>query len=144
MARIRKNPLFHLEGAKELDKALKRLSDRAAGFLLQEAAEAGAEVIADEVRARAPVGDEPSPAGEEYGKLIDNITVKPDGRQKIGRARYGIGVGRSFWALWYELGNSRQVARPFMRPAFDAKKEEAVEAAGNVLRRLLRERGKLP
>jgi len=129
MPRVRKNPLFHLEGADELNEALRRLSDRASGELLRQAADAGAEVIRAEAERIAP---------RDTGVLASNIEDRAIRRQMIGRAQIDIGPTREAWyARFVEIGTSRMQAKPFLRPAFDAKKDEAVRAVRAVLRRLV-------
>lgn len=130
MARPRKNPLIHLEGADELNQALRRVGDRASGILLKQAAEAGAEVIADEAKRLAP---------RDTGALADGITAKVH-RAQHGRAQVNIGIGKREWyGQLIELGTEKMPARPFLRPALDSKAEEAIEAVGDALRNALRD-----
>lgn len=130
MARKRKNPLLHLEGADELEAALKRLGDRTTGLLLKQAAEAGAEVIAEEARRLAP---------RDTGALAEGIEAEVH-RLQQGRAQFNIGYGKEEWyGRLLEQGTEKMPAKPFLRPALDTKAEEAAEAVENVLRDALRE-----
>jgi len=128
MARKRKNATVHLEGAEELNQALRSISDRAGGHLLKEAAEAGAEVIRAEAQAQAP---------KDTGLLSQSLTDEPK-RLQVGRAQIDIGPGKEAWyGQLLEKGTSKMPAKPFLRPAFDAKKDAAIEAVRNILRRLV-------
>ena len=127
MAR-RKNHRVALEGAAELDRALSKLADRAQGELLEEAAQAGAEVIREEAARLAP---------RDTGLLAQEVADQPK-RLQIGRAQIDVGPSKKAWyGRLLEHGTSKMAAQPFLRPAFEAKKDEAVEAMKRVLRRLL-------
>jgi HK97 gp10 family phage protein len=139
MAKPRKNQTMSLEGADELEAALKKVGDRAGGLVLRKAAEAGAEVLRQEIEDKAPRGAEPSPASAKYGRLSDNIRAVVR-RVQHGRTTMEIGPARkAFWALFLEKGTSRMAAQPFIRPAFDAKGEEAAQAVEDALRGALRD-----
>lgn len=130
MARARKNPIAHLEGAEELNRALRSVGDRATGLVLKQAAEAGAQVIADEAKRLAP---------RDTGALAEGIGIQP-GRMQQGRAQFNIGPGKREWyGELVELGTEKMTAKPFLRPAFDAKAEEAKDKVAEVLRDALRE-----
>jgi HK97 gp10 family phage protein len=121
---------FTLEGAEELNDALKRLGDRTTGLLLKKAAEAGANVIAEEAKRLAP---------RDSGDLAEGIHAEP-GRIQQGRAQYNIGFGKHEWyGQFVELGTEHSAAQPFLRPAFDTKAEEAKDKVGEVLRDALKD-----
>lgn len=94
-------------------------------------------VFEEELAARTPETDY-STSSEEYGHLLDNlvseITIDTQGRG--GRVQIGFGR-KGFVALWVEYGH-RMVnrshkqtgtvkAHPFMRPAFEAAANRAVD-----------------
>ena len=113
-----------IEGAAELDKVLKALPKRMGERALVAAVRAGANIIRDEARARVPVGT---------GRLRDEIVVK---RIRTGQASLTMRLGplrSSFYGMFFEFGTSIQAARPFLRPAFDAKVGEALGALGTRL-----------
>jgi HK97 gp10 family phage protein len=123
-----KNPVLHLEGAEELNRALREIGGRVGGLLLRKAAEAGAEVIAEEARKNAP---------RDSGDLAEGIDVVA-GQIQQGRAQMNIGVGKHEWyGLFSEFGTVKMPAKPFLRPAFDTKSEEATKRVGDVLREAL-------
>jgi HK97 gp10 family phage protein len=129
MARRRKNHLVTLEGAEELDRALRQVSGRATGLTLARAADAGARVIAEEAKRLAP---------RDSGDLAEGITVQP-GRLQQGRAQINVGPGKDEWyGALQELGTKHMAANPFLRPAIEGKQAEAVEAVLDVLRDALK------
>jgi len=132
MARIRKNHKTYIEGAKELNAALRKIGNRASGLALRKAAEKGAEVIAEEVRQTAP---------KDTGRLRESIGIAPH-RIRVGQAVFHIGVTdrmRVHILRFLELGTKHIPPLGFFRRAIDNKKEEATEAMREELRRILRD-----
>ena len=128
--RPRKNVVIHLEGADELNNALRSMHDQAAGRLLKEASEAGAEVIRAEAANIAP---------RDTGLLSESLADRAISRQRVGRSQIDIGPTRMAWyGQLLEKGTSKMAARPFLRPAFDSKRAEAVAAVRAILRRLIK------
>lgn len=149
-----------IDGLRELNDALKKLPEAVAKNVLRGATNAGASVIRAEAKQRAPVytgsliaRDHPPP-----GTLKKSI-IQRQARQlsslvkqvfHVG-VRSGRGVkdkaGRSLDAYYWrfvEFGTSKMAARPFLRPAFEAKKMAAVEAIRKYLaERIPREAAKL-
>jgi HK97 gp10 family phage protein len=132
MARkMRKNPIAYLEGADELNEALRAVGDRASGLLLQRAAEEGGKVIQEEAERRAP-----RETGNLQENVVDRMILR---RQRVGRAQVDIGPTRDAWyGRFLELGTSKMEAQPWLRPAFEAKVKEATDAVANALRNALR------
>ena len=140
---MKKNPVAHVEGFEELNKALRDVGNRAGGLVLEKAAEAGAKIIADEAKRLAP---------RKTGALAEGITIEP-ARIQNGRAQINIGFSKKTWyGRLVELGHHVRRAKkgqkntskfvpphPFLRPAFDAKAAEAVDAVENSLRDQLRD-----
>lgn len=127
----RRNQTTYVEGAKELNAALRRVGDRASGLALRNAAEKGATVIADEARELAP---------EESGLLRKSIGVEPY-RVRVGQATFHIGVTdrRAWYFRLLELGTKYIAPLGFFRRAMDTKRAAATEAMGEQLRRSLRD-----
>lgn len=129
------------EGFAELAERLKQLGPRVAKNTLRRAVSSGAAVVRNEARARAPV---------DTGEMRKDIQQK---REKDARgefmARYSVFVrsgkksrlsGRardiqkdSFYWKFIELGTSKYPATPFLAPALDTKKEEALKTIGEKL-----------
>lgn len=143
--------LQHVAGLKELQAALKELPQRIARNVLRGAVGAGAAVIRNEAKARAPIstGDRgaghPSPGTLRraiYQKQIRELSsaVKQTfyvgvrkGKQYRGQGKKGNLSQDAYYAKFVEFGTAKMAARPFMRPAFEAKKGEAVQAIKDYL-----------
>lgn len=127
-----KTGTISITGLAELEKRLLDFPDRLAKNILAGAIRAGAAVIRDEARSKAP---------KDTGEMARDILIKKarggngltfhvyvrSGKKSrlAGRKR---NVSRdSFYWRFVEFGTSKMGAKPFMRPAFDAKKTEAVE-----------------
>ena len=119
-----------LEGAKDLDRLLRRLPAKVGKRVATRAVRQGANVIRDEAKRTAPRGTEP--ASPKYGRLADNIRVTKV-RDGFAGVVMAVTVGQAFWGMFLEFGTSRQPARPWLRPAFHAKAGEAVAKMGTSL-----------
>lgn len=132
---------MQVSGMRELQDALKRLPDKIARNALRSAVNAGAAVIRNEARARVPT---------RTGRLRKAIYQRQI-RERSGagtqtfyvgwRARGTKRSGKSqthgaFYGRFVEFGTSRMAAKPFLRPAFEARKHDAVAR----IREKLRER----
>lgn len=123
---VRRKPM-RIEGAKELDRVLKRLPKKIRGKVLRQALMAGARVIRKAMRQRAPV---------RTGKLQMSIAARRDRGAERGGASVAVKVGplgRGFYGMFIEFGTSRQPARPWARPAFEESKNEALDKTGGQL-----------
>ena len=133
----------NLTGFKELAAALLELPKRVAKNGLRAAVGAGAGVIRKEARVRAP---------KDTGEMAKDILIKRERDTSGGdtfTARYSVFVlsGKksrlkgqkrnvqrdSYYWRFVELGTSKMAAQPFMRPAYEGKKEEAVKVIGEKL-----------
>ena len=115
----------HIDGLTELLDKFTALDTKAAKGSLRKALKAGGKVFKDEVIARTPV---------KTGQLRDDIIAAStiDANQGTGTCSIGPTI-HSFYGEFQELGTSKQPARPFMRPAFDAKADDAIDAFVTVL-----------
>lgn len=124
----RKNPVVHVEGAEALNRALRAVGNRATGLLLRQAAEKGAEVLAEEARRIAP---------RDTGRLAEGLHAKV-GRVQAGRVQVNVSYDKRQWyGKLVEEGTVHQATKPFLRPALDAKKDEAKQVVGDELKRAL-------
>jgi HK97 gp10 family phage protein len=133
----------NLTGFKELAEALKKLGPKVAKNGLRRATSAGAAIVRNDARARAPV---------DTGEMKRDIMMKrardvkggdTTGAQYIVYVRSGkksrlAGKKRdiqrdSYYWKFIEFGTAKMAAKPFLRPAFEANKEAAVEAIGKSL-----------
>jgi len=93
--------------------------------------------LVDEIKRLAPVSKKPHVS--KYGiinpgTMRDSVGFIVMKRAKKVTAVVGIrvkgafgGVKNGFYAQWVEFGTKRMKARPFFRPAYDAKKDEVQE-----------------
>jgi HK97 gp10 family phage protein len=161
-----------VKGLSELAAALRDLPDRIARNALRGATAAGAAVIRKEAVRRAPVyhGDvaagHPKPGtlkralyqvqSRELSGLVQQVFVvgvrtgkarqAVEKKRTIKGKRAVVGVENldAYYWRFVEFGTSKMAARPFMRPAFEAKKTAAVEAIRQYLaERIPREAAKL-
>lgn len=140
-----------IDGLDQLAQALRELPKRVARNGLRGAVYAGAKVIRDEAKLKAPVATAPLGADQPpQGTLKRSIIMKQvpelSSEQKqtfFVTVRHGKKYrkqgknGNLSQDAWYwrfvEFGTVKMTARPFLRPAFEGKKYEAVDAIKNRL-----------
>ena len=113
----------------------------AAKVAARKAAQAGAQVYHDEVRARVPVSAKPhSTKGKKQtftpGTLRRAVyQAFVEDESGPARATYRISWNKShaFYGRFVEFGTAKMAAKPFLRPAFDAAQPRAVAAVNAVL-----------
>lgn len=136
-----------ITGMEEILKKLKKLPVELRNNLLSGAIRAGAKLVADEARARVPKDSEHLKKSilvrkrRSKNKTILHFTVAPVSKvmwkfqDAHGLKHYNYGniveEGRSSWAV--ENGASNMPAQPYMRPAFEKKGEEAIDATRKYL-----------
>jgi HK97 gp10 family phage protein len=121
---------YQLEGVAELKKALAILGDEVATKEGRRANRRAANLMANELRASAPRGDEAnrSEASKKYGRLSDNIRVRLAKARKESTITYNVTTGRAFWGFFLEFGTINMPARPWMRVTFDGNTRAAVDS----------------
>ena len=140
------------EGFAELAKRMRELPDLLARKSLRGAVNAGASVIKKEAQLRAPklTG---ALAKNFYQKQIKEASTvlsqtfyvgvrsglaryaKTKANKKAGRAgKVYKDSGATFYWFFLEFGTSKMPARPFLRPAFESRKNDAVTAIGEKIR----------
>jgi len=108
---------IQIEGLDRLDEALQELAWPAARRALRKGMRAGANIVRDEARQKAPV---------KTGKLRRRIRTR-ERREENGWMRFAIEVPQSvFYGRFFEFGTSKQPARPFLRPAAANQTDAAV------------------
>ncbi|MBZ5566566.1 MAG: HK97 gp10 family phage protein [Acidobacteriia bacterium] len=136
-------------GLPELAETLDIIPIQLSNLILRESLVDGGEVVADAVRAAAPVAAQQSHLEGEPGELRDSIIVaarvysdKNYGIAHIGpeydKGRYSKKTrthSPGVYAKFVEYGTRLMDAHPFMRPAFQAAKTAAVEAFGQGIAR---------
>ena len=135
-------PTMKIDGLPEVLRKLRALPQAAQDKCIKGAVAAGAAVIRDEASLRAPeysgqVGRNHSPPGT-LKKAVYRFRLTAECTPNIerwlvsvrkGRAAQGLKAGNldAYYATWVEYGTQKMSARPYMRPAFEAKKQEAVD-----------------
>ena len=110
---------------------------KAAEKAVRPAAQAGAQVFYDAVRERVPVSAKPhSTKGKRqtYNPGTLRAAVYQAYAQKDsgeGKASYRISWNKThaFYGRFVEFGTSKMAAQPFLRPAYDAARRQALQAA---------------
>lgn len=130
-----------LSGFKELAAALREMGPKVARNGLRSAVAAGAAVVRNEARNLAPVrtGEmkkdiqqkrERDTKGEFAAKY--SVFVRSGKKSRLSGKKRNIDKDSFYWRF-LELGTSKMPAQPFMRPAFESKKEEALAVIGEKL-----------
>jgi HK97 gp10 family phage protein len=151
-----------IEGLQQLSQTLMKLPARLEKNVILGALRAAGQVIRREAMARVPVLQKPDPR-RRAGTVRKNITVRrARGRlavyvgvasiSKKANAAFKAGGGQKgannpddpYYWTWIEFGTKFQPARPFLRPAFEAKKYEALRKFDEYMKkRLVKEAQKL-
>jgi HK97 gp10 family phage protein len=131
---------YSIAGADELQKVLRAMPDQISEKVQVAALRKGGKIIADQAKQNAPVDE---------GDLRDAIAVRKTPKKL--QSRHGLGLlvvsvkvppGNHAHLVEFGTGPRRQKngrftgqmpAQPFMRPAVDAKSQEAINAIGKEL-----------
>lgn len=138
---------FEVRGLKELDEALKEIGNAASGKALFSSLMVAGLPIQKIAQSLAPKTDHAyyryNKGGRKLGggtvsaksrKLVQPGTLRKSIRRKrlksdAGESGAQISIswrGIAFYGDFYERGTSKMAAKPFLRPAFDAKKDESL------------------
>lgn len=119
-----------IQGLQELEKKLLQMAPKLARNGLRAAVAAGARVVAAEARKNAPV-DTGTLRRAVYSKQIREESNMTQQTFYVG-ARFGKREQAknrdAYYFPFVEFGTAKMAAKPFMRPAFEATKEQAAEA----------------
>ena len=143
----------NVKGLNDLMKALDALPGKLANNCLRGALRAGAKVVANEAKRMCPQlsgelvktirYDVDRPKGSDaYAAYVKCGPKKAPARKAPAKGRKKARQPaqpdrRGWYAHFVEFGTVRSPARPFMRPAFDAKQAEAMAAFGAYIRKRL-------
>ena len=141
-----KRETFKIEGLAELGKALRELPERVARNGLRVAVYAGAKVVRDDARARAPKAaqslgpNQPPPGTLKRSVIMKHIpelssltrqtffvTVRHGKKYRKQGKKGNLSQDAWYWRF-VEFGTRKMRARPFLRPALEAKRREAGQA----------------
>lgn len=136
-----------MDGLRQLGEELQKRGDAMGRRDAAAAVGVAANVIREDAAERAPRSEKAHQLGVRKGEIVQpgnlqrNVVLKrvTDGRLT---AEYVVGVragsGKSpddaFYGDFVELGTVKMAAQPFIRPAFDSKKGEAVDKMVAVLK----------
>jgi HK97 gp10 family phage protein len=141
-----KRETFKIEGLAELGKSLRELPERVARNGLRVSVYAGAKVVRDEARARAPKAaqslgpNQPPPGTLKRSVIMKHIpelssltrqtffvTVRHGKKYRKQGKKGNLSQDAWYWRF-VEFGTRKMRARPFLRPALEAKRREAGQA----------------
>jgi HK97 gp10 family phage protein len=141
-----KREIVKVEGLAELARALRELPDRVAKNGLRVSVYAGAKVIRDEARIRAPKAiaslgpDQPPPGTLKRSVIMKHIpelssltrqtffvTVRHGKKYRKQGKKGNLSQDAWYWRF-VEFGTRKMRARPFLRPALESKRRDAVQA----------------
>ena len=143
--------IMQLTGFKELASALRELPQKVSRNALRAAVNAGATVIKKEAGVKAPkdtgalkanmyqkqVREKSGPETQTFYVGVRKGVAKyanTAANRRAGKAgKVYKDAGTTFYWRFMEFGTSKMAARPFLRPAFESKKEEAVKAIAEKL-----------
>lgn len=120
-----------IEGLAELERKMKLLPEKVARNALRAGVNAGAQVIKKEAKRLAPVD-----TGNLAKRAIYVTRSRREGSRTKEVYKVGVRVGEkeaeknrdAYYWFMLEYGTEKMAAQPFMRPAFENKKLEAIEA----------------
>lgn len=147
----------NIKGGAELQKFLDTLPVKVERNIMRSALRAGAKPIAEEARSLVPI---------DSGELRDSIRVSTRSRRGVVSASVKAGNKKAWYWRFVEFGtaaheikpkNAKSLfiaglfkklvshpgakAKPFMRPALDAKANEAIVAVGEQIKKRLTKQG---
>jgi len=123
-----------IQGLEDIERKLYDLPTKLAKLMMRRALRPAAMVWRDEFAARAPdrTGFLKTQAAisiklsakEESGGALVGFTKKQNPAAALEHKAHSPSAANE--AFWYELGTVKQPARPFMRPAFELKKQQVL------------------
>jgi HK97 gp10 family phage protein len=116
---------IEIKGLDEIEKRLKQLPQKVAKKVVRKAVREGAKPILKAAQSKVPV---------KTGALKKSLKVRAM-KAKLAKGGAGVHVGVSdqwfkgdlFYGGMVEFGTKNMPAKPFIRPAYDEKKNEAVK-----------------
>lgn len=135
--------MIRIEGLKELEKVLAQLPKSLHGKVLGAAVREGAKEIQSEAQRQAPIGKASHQVGKK-GRKSYIVSVRPGHLKRNVKIRVTKSTGaearsyvyvsfKAFYGRFLEYGTRHHIAQPFMRPAWDAKREAAARKIGDEL-----------
>ena len=131
-----RNRLYgHIEGGKKLAAALRALDETVRIAVAKETIQAMGEPIEQAWKQKLPTGPEPVHMADAVKLRVTKSKKGANGNIQPRKVR-GLDADAQpqAYARKLEFGSRHTPARPSARPAFDQKKEQALEAGERVLR----------
>lgn len=124
MARATKT---HWEGAKELQRKLKKLESKQQKRVMRKSVKEGSKLVVDAAKLNAKRIDDPHTRDAIYKNIKAKKMKKRDAQREHGDMGYQIGVnvsetakgGDTFYYGFVELGTRYMQAEPYLRPALE-------------------------
>lgn len=113
-----------LQGDKELIAAMNALTPALEKKVLRTALRAGGKPILAQAKSNAPFKT------GQTRRALKLRAMKRSRKNRVGvivQTKDGDYKGDQFYASFIEYGTSKMAAKPFMRPAFDTKKNESLQ-----------------
>ena len=124
---------FKVEGFAELEQALRRLPQEIAGQVLMSALRKAGKPMQTDAVQTAPRSVNPG----KNGHMADIIKLRIlKDANSVADVEASLWLGpdpNHFYGLFPEFGTIHQMAKPFMRPAFDRHKDETIDLLGKEL-----------
>ncbi len=112
---------FRIEGLSDLDAALTELPKATARNVLVRTLKTEAQPIADMASSLAPDDPATKPPDLHTSIIVGTKVSRRAKKQKQSDVEVYVGpTTKAFYGQFDEFGTSRQAAKPFMRPAWDA------------------------
>jgi HK97 gp10 family phage protein len=134
------NTTVSIKGLQGLEDALSQFAPKLVKKAFKEAMHAADQPIIETAKQLAPVmavATKDRQPGELRDSIGENITIKRDRvRARVGPRRIKGESNQSpgAWGLMEEFGSIHNPPQPYLRPAFDARKQEAVDKFADTLR----------
>lgn len=111
----------------------------------RKAAQAGAQVYHDELKARVPMSAQPHKSGKKVytpgtlRRAIYQAFVEDESNDSQATYRVSWNKSHAFYGKFLEYGTSKMAAKPFLRPGYDAAHPRALSAVREVMRSAVEE-----
>lgn len=121
-----------IEGADIAAKLLKQLPQDISKRVIASSTRKGAKILLEEIKERAPEGDQSEYSQtkikerQRYGSIKDNIKISTVYRA-ADTIILAVHTGNAYWAMFREFGTRLMSKIPFIRPAFDSKKDQVID-----------------
>jgi len=122
-----------IEGANELFEQLEARPAKIAKAIIRNCLRKAGGIWRGEMKARVARGwhvfqSSAKGRSREWGFLAGHIGMKVSVRGDELEGTCSVGpVKKGFWALFLEFGTANMAAQPFIRPAFEARKQEVLD-----------------